>query len=233
MKFRAAFFATDPGGNVETNVFERREATGAQISAQLYNAIIGVTLLIGFAINYLMVKAIPVESIMAINPWVFFIGYFACCFAGVALFSKSDNPAVSFLGYLLVVAPFGLIINLVVSRYDSDIVLEAIQATGMITFVMMLLGAMYPGFFRSIARGLFIALICTIIVELVMIFIFGMHHAIIDWVVVLIFCGYIGYDWARANAIPKTVDNAIDSAASLYMDIIILFLRLVRILGRR
>jgi len=218
---------------METGVFERREYTGTQLSAHLYNAIIGITLLIGFGINYLMVMLIPVESIMAINPWVFFIGYFVCCIAGVTLFSKSDNPAVSFLGYLLVVAPFGLIINLVVARYDSDIVLDAIQATGMITFVMMILGSMYPGFFRSIARGLFIALICTIIVEMAMIFIFKTHHGIIDWIVVLIFCGYIGYDWARANAIPKTVDNAIDSAASLYMDIINLFLRLVRILGRR
>ena len=218
---------------METGVFDRREYTGTQLSAHLYNAIIGITLLIGFGINYIMVKTIPVESIMAINPWLFFIGYFVCCFAGIALFSKSDNPAVSFLGYLLVVTPFGLIINLVVSRYDSAIVLDAIQATGMITFVMMLLGSMYPGFFRSIARGLFIALICTIIVELAMVYIFNTHHGIIDWIVVLIFCGYIGYDWARANAIPKTVDNAIDSAASLYIDIINLFLRLVRIMGRR
>jgi len=218
---------------METGVFERREYVGTQLSAHLYNAIIGITLLIGFGINYLMVKLIPAESIMAINPWVFFIGYFVCCIAGVTLFSKSDNPAVSFLGYLLVVTPFGLIINLVVARYDSDVVLDAIQATGLITFVMMMLGTMYPGFFRSIARGLFIALICTIIVEMAMIFIFNTHHGIIDWIVVLIFCGYIGYDWARANAIPKTVDNAIDSAASLYMDIINLFLRLVRIMGRR
>ncbi|NIQ95206.1 MAG: hypothetical protein GWN87_14085 [Desulfuromonadales bacterium] len=218
---------------METGVFDRREYTGTQLSAHLYNAIIGITLLIGFGINYVMVKTIPVESIMAINPWLFFIGYFVCCFAGIALFNKSDNPAISFLGYLLVVAPFGLVINLVVARYDSAVVLDAIQATGLITFVMMLLGSMYPGFFRSIARGLFIALICTIVVELAMVFIFKTHHGIIDWIVVLIFCGYIGYDWARANAIPKTVDNAIDSAASLYIDIINLFLRLVRIMGRR
>ncbi|MBT7579493.1 MAG: hypothetical protein HN633_12065, partial [Candidatus Marinimicrobia bacterium] len=48
-----------------------------------------------------------------------------------------------------------------------------------------------------------------------------------------IFCGYIGYDWGRANQIPKTLDNAVDSAAALYMDIINLFLRVLRILGRR
>ena len=31
--------------------------------------------------------------------------------------------------------------------------------------------------------------------------------------------GYIGYEWARANSIPKTVDNAIDSAAALYIPV--------------
>ena len=65
------------------------------------------------------------------------------------------------------------------------------------------------------------------------IFVFGIHHGILDWIVVLIFCGYIGYDWSRANQIPKTIDNAIDSAAALYMDIINLFLRILRILGRK
>ena len=49
----------------------------------------------------------------------------------------------------------------------------------------------------------------------------------------MIFCGYIGVDWGRANRIPKTVDNAVDSAAALYMDIINLFLRLLRLTGRR
>ena len=218
---------------MQSNVFERTQTAGTEISAQLYNAIIGGTLLIGFAINYAMVKYIPVAAIASINPWIFFIGYFVCCFAGIALFTKSDSPPVSFLGYLLVVTPFGLIINLVVGRYSADVVGNAIQATGVITCIMMLLGTMYPAFFKSIARGLTIALLCTIVVELVMVFVFKTHHTLIDWAVVLIFCGYIGYDWARANSIPKTVDNAIDSAAALYMDIINLFLRLVRILGRK
>ncbi len=218
---------------MQSNVFDRTETTDTEISAHLYNAIIGATLLIGFAINYAMVKYIPAEAIASINPWVFFIGYFACCFAGIALFTKSDSPPVSFLGYLLVVTPFGLVINLVVGRYSADVVGNAIQATGVITCIMMLLGSMYPAFFKSIARGLFIALLCTIVVELVMVFVFNTHHTLIDWAVVLIFCGYIGYDWARANSIPRTVDNAIDSAAALYMDIINLFLRLVRILGSR
>jgi FtsH-binding integral membrane protein len=73
----------------------------------------------------------------------------------------------------------------------------------------------------------------VILWELFDIFVLGIHHGIIDWIVVVIFCGYVGVDWGRANQIPKTVDNAVDSAAALYMDIINLFLRIVRILGRR
>jgi len=218
---------------METSVFDRTTTNDKIISGATYNLVIGLTLLWGFAINWLMVNNIAVESISSINPIVFFIGYFASCFLGIYLFSKSDSPLVSFIGYNFVVVPFGLIINLVVSQYNPDIVLEAIRVTGMVTFVMMLLGSMYPAFFKKISGGLTIALLCVIVVELIEVFIFKTHHGILDWIVAIIFCGYIGYDWARANAIPKTYDNAIDSAASLYMDIINLFLRILRILGRK
>jgi FtsH-binding integral membrane protein len=164
---------------------------------------------------------------------VFFGGYFASCLLGVYLFSRSSHPGVSFIGYNLVVVPFGLVVNLVVSRYSPDLVLQAIRVTAMVTVAMMVLGTLFPAFFQRIASALSIALLLVIVAELVEIFVFGIHHEILDWIVVLIFCGYIGYDWGRANQIPKTVDNAIDSAAALYMDIINLFLRILRILGRK
>ncbi|TLU67147.1 hypothetical protein FE810_02355 [Thalassotalea litorea] len=218
---------------MEVSVFERTSTTDKIISPMTYNLVLGLTLLWGFWVNWMMVEYIPVESISGINPWIFFGGYFASCFFGIYLFNNSEKPIVSFIGYNFVVLPFGLIINLVVSGYNPEIVSEAIRTTGLVTFVMMLLGSMYPAFFQRIVGGLTIALICVIIVELIQIFIFNTHHGIIDWIVVAIFCGYIGYDWARANAIPKTYDNAIDSAAALYIDIINLFLRILRILGRR
>ena len=60
----------------------------------------------------------------------------------------------------------------------------------------------------------------------------GADLAIIDYLVILIFCGYIGFDWARANQGEKTVDKAVDAAAYLYVDIANLFLRIMRILAR-
>lgn len=217
----------------ENSVFDRRTTDDTLIGAGLYNLVIGLTLLWGFAVNYIMVSHIDPEAIASVNPWIFFIGYFASCFFGIYLFQSSSNPLVSFIGYNFVVVPFGLIINMVVSQYDPELVTEAIRITGLVTIAMMCLGTMFPAFFQKIAGVLTIALLLVIVVELIEIFIFKTHHGILDWIVVLIFCGYIGYDWGRANQIPKTVDNAVDSAAALYMDIINLFLRILRILGRK
>lgn len=219
---------------MEHSVFERQvQLTDRTISPAVYNLVIGLTLLWGFAVNWWMVDAISVEWVRSINIWVFFGGYFASCMLGVYLFSSSSNPLVSFVGYNLVVVPFGLIINLVVSRYDANLVQQAIRLTALVTVGMMALGTLFPAFFQRIASALTIALLLVIVVELVEVLVFGIRHGILDWIVVLIFCGYIGYDWGRANQIPKTLDNAIDSAAALYMDIINLFLRILRILGRK
>ncbi len=217
------------------NVFDRTKLdSGATvISDSTYNLIMGLVLCWGFFINWLIVKNISYRALASIHPLVFFIGYFASCLLGIYLFTKFDAPIVSFIGYNLVVIPFGAVINLVVHNYDPSLVVQAMKITGIVTGTMMILGTLFPAFFKRIAATLTISLLLVIVWELFDIFILKIHHGIIDWIVVFIFCGYVGYDWGRANQIPKTVDNAVDSAAALYMDIINLFLRILRILGRK
>lgn len=220
---------------MENSVFSRTEydSSGRPIPNGVYNLVIGLVLCWGFLVNWLMVKHIPYEALASTSPLVFFIAYFASCFFGVFLFTKSQTPLISFVGYNFVVVPFGTIINLVVYHYDPSLILDAMRVTGMVTAVMMILGSLFPAFFFRIAGALTVSLLVVIVVEVFEIFVLGIHHGILDWVVVVIFCGYVGFDWARANKIPKTLDNAVDSAASLYMDIINLFLRILSIMGRR
>ena len=216
-----------------SKVFARREANADKISANYFNFIIGMTLCWGFLMNWQMVQSIPPEAILAIGFWPFTIAYLVCCIAGIFLFNTSDKPWVSFIGYNLVVVPFGCVINIVVAPYDPELVLTAVETTGIITLAMMLLGSAYPAFFFSIQRALVVTLLLVIVFELFTLFFMGADFYFIDWVVAIIFCGYIGLDWARAQQVPKTVDNAIDCAAALYMDNINLFLRILRIMGRR
>lgn len=217
------------------DVFSRTEdtTTDERISLGVYNLIIGAALCWGFLLNWMIVTSIPYESVASIHPLVFFLGYFVLALSGVAMFNRSTNPLISFVGYNLVIIPFGFVLNMIIHQYDPSVVRDAIRVTGLVTFVMMVSGSLFPAFFQRIHRALGLALLVVIVVELIEIFIFRIHHGMIDWIVAVIFCGYIGYDWSRANRIPKTVDNAIDSAAALYIDIINLFVRILRILGRR
>ena len=219
---------------MDTPVFARRtDLMDRTVSASLYNLVIGLTLCWGLLINWWMVTSIPVGAIRDIHPLLFIGGYLLSGLAGIYLFHRSNRPWVSFVGYNLVVVPFGLVVNLAVSRYDASLVTDAIRVTAFATLVMLTLGTLFPRVFARIPGALTVALLAVLVVELVEILVFNIRHAMIDWLVVLIFCGYIGYDWGRANQIPKTIDNAIDSAAALYMDIINLFLRILRILGRK
>jgi len=184
-------------------------------------------------VNWFLVQYINHLWLLNIHPLVFFIGYFASCFFGIYLFNSSKEPVISFIGYNFVVVPFGLVINIVVSRYNPNLVLQAIELTTAVTIMMMVIGSIAPKFFEKIHTTLTITLLCVLVVELFQIFVLKMHSDWIDWVVAVIFCGYIGYDWERANRIPKSVDNAINSAAAIYMDIINLFVRILRIIGKK
>ncbi|MHC2148653.1 Bax inhibitor-1 family protein [Pseudomonas sp. 210_17 TE3656] len=217
---------------LENQTFNR-VGTNHQISANAYNLILGAVLLWGFAVNWYLVTIVPADVIKAIPMLLFLAGYMITTLTGVAIIFKSEKPLYSFLGYNLIVVPIGLLLVIVLPDYSHQNIIKAVQTTALLTVGMMLLGSAFPGFFKRIEASLFIALVVTIVVELGQAWLFGTHLAAMDWIVAAIFCGYIGVDWGRANQIERSVDNAIDSAASLYLDIINLFLRILRIMSRK
>lgn len=200
------------------------------LSAQQYNSIIGFALLWGFALNILIIHFFS-DFFMRMNPILLIVLYFILALGGTAIASFSRNPVMSFIGYNLVVIPVGAVLSVCLSGYDPQIIVRAIIATGIVVIVMTVASMIYPQVFLSLGRVLFIALALAIIAEIILLLL-GLNPGWMDWLVVLIFCGYIGYDWARANAITKTADNAIDSVIHLYLDIINIFLRLLAIFGR-
>ena len=207
------------------------------ISSEMYNLVIGGVLLYGFIINAIMTAVFgdSIVSFVLTNPIAFYIGYFILAIAGTFMVRKSDNPVVSFIGYNLMVVPIGMVIAVSVTLYSAIgynmVVAAAFGITAAVTLVMMIISSIYPNFFLSMGRTLGITLLITVVVEAIML-IAGASLGIIDYVVVAIFCLYVGYDWAKANAFEKTVDNAIDSASELYLDIVNLFLRIMKILAR-
>ena len=211
---------------------ERMEATdGLQVSDRVYNATIGLVVLFGLALNFLMYRVFG-RAILQWNYIAVLVAYFAGAFGGMFIVYKSQNPAVSMLGFTLLAAAMGLLLTFALGLYDESTIVTALSITGIVTAAMMVLGTIYPNFFLSIGRALGFSLLGCIAVELIGGLIMHREMQWLDWVVALVFCGYIGFDWARAQRYPKTLDNAIDSAADIYVDVVNLFLRILEIAAR-
>jgi FtsH-binding integral membrane protein len=207
-----------------------------RLSARSYNLVLTGLLAYGLLLNAVIVYyfAYPLmNALQGVSPWVLLLGYLVPTLLGIFMAAKSSNPMVSFIGYNLVVLPIGIMLALIIPGVPADIVVKAMALTGMVTVTMTLLSLIAPQVFMGLGRTLLIALVVGIIAELVATFLLGYRGQLFDWFFVLLFSGYIGYDVAKSQAYPKTLDNAVDSALDIYLDVINLFIRLLRILGSR
>ena len=93
---------------------------------------------------------------------------------------------------------------------------------------MIILGIIYPKFFQKIYGILFIATIGILLAEAIAI-ICNIDNVLISWVSAIIYSLYIGYDIGMSQKYKKTIDNAINGAIDLYLDIYIIFLDILEI----
>ena len=205
---------------------------GTKVTERSYNLTIGLTLLWGVLINVVM-SVFFTYQILSLNYLLVLVLYFVGTIGCSILVHKSDNPAVSFAGFTGMAVSMGLLLTFYVTAFTAHSVSYAFIATALVTVIMVILSMLYPAFFQNLGRTLFISLLACIIIQVAGAFLFRLPMSIIDYAVALIFCGYIGLDWCRAQQYPKTLDNAIDCAADIYLDVVNLFIRILAITGKR
>ncbi len=206
----------------------------ALIGDRAYNAIMLGVLLWGLLVNYLLCLYVG-DALRAVNPLVFLLGYMICAFVGIRIAARSQKPLISFLGYNLVVVPFGLVISVMVEAYGgihSTVVRDAFVYTMLITGGMGAIVMIVPAFFEKLGGALLGCLAGLVICELVLL-LFRVQQSVTDWVAAGLFSLYIGYDIYRSQQFAKTLDNAVDCALDIYLDVANLFIRLIEILGRK
>lgn len=154
----------------------------------------------------------------------------------IALFSKDWK--VSLLGFGMIVTGLGAILGPAVALYDKGSILAAVIATGGVTFVMSCTGMMYRkslehwgGYLFGALIAILFALIAQSILSAMGAPMGGLLWKVISIGAVIVFSLYIMYDWNRALRLPHTLDNAVDVAVAIYLDIINLFIWLLRIFG--
>ena len=224
-------------GNTKT-IFEERNFVPegeTELSERAFNLVIGGMLMWGFLLNYLTVALFGpqvISMVAGMNPFVFLIGYFVLVLVGNALVVKG-GAGLSFIGYTLIAAPIGIVICMSLQGVPVGAVKSAVLITAIVTLSFMIAATLFPGFFLRLGRVLLFSLLFSLVGGLLSLLLFrGAGYMLYSWISAGIFSLYIGYDWARANTCARTVDNAIDLSASLYLDIVNLFLRILEIMNR-
>ena len=219
--------------------FEAGSAGGKLLAARTYNLVVSGLIFLGFLVmgaeTYLTGTRDFMFMMASGSGFGIMFGSLIGSIVGIVLMSVAagkQSVGLSLAGFALFVCTFGLISSLALVTYDLPTINTAFAATAAITFVFGALGVTFPQFFRKaygVGMGILFA---VVLVELVLMFA-GVSQTITDWIVVVVFAGFIGYDTYMATQVPPTLSNAVLAASNLYVDIINVFLRILDIIGRR
>ncbi len=163
---------------------------------------------------------------------------FICSIAGITIFSASEKPLVSLFGVSILSFFMGLSIGPIIAYYNAQTVMYALALTVFVTIGMVILGVLLPNLIAKMTGVLFVGLLVLLVGYFAasLFALFGIVSTTVftalDWLGLAIFSLYIWWDWARAMKLPKTVDNAIDASGALIVDIVNLFLTMLRIVAR-
>lgn len=234
----------------DNSVWDRRGEDS--MSKNLFMLCYGVFTLLGLGVTAFsalltqgwMQYSEQAEQFVYVGPiplWPLIIGVLVSGFAGVFIALSSDIPLVSFVGYMMIAAPFGLIMGPTVAMYTSASVAKVVFVTVLLTAVLTVIGACIPESLSSFGGWLFAALTFVLLAQFGIPLMgwlipgFPLEGALnlLDWFAAALFSVYIVYDVNQALRVPATLDNAIDCALALYLDIINLFIRLLQIMGSK
>lgn len=160
-----------------------------------------------------------------------FVGSLALMFGAMAM----KDSVIGLLCYFGFVSLMGYITGPTITHYmelpnGSTIVMQALGATTITTVGLSLYAFMSGRSFNQLGGFLFVGLLAVIIAGLVNIFIgSSMLDAVIAGVSAFVFCGYILFDTGRI--LNGEIDSPIEGAISMFLNVLNLFLSLLRIFG--
>lgn len=211
----------------------------ATISRRAYNLLTFGMVTISFLITWGMYQFVESGALFrtfsAINPVVLLIVYLVGSFGGIIIMSvgkKNQSVPASLIGYALFTLTFGGTLALALTHYDIGTISYAFGITACVSGIFLVAGVTFPEVFSKIGRMLVIALLAVIVVEFVAVIFFHADQTIFDYLVIAIFCGFLGYDAYCMSMDVPTVPNAIFYASDIYIDIVNILIRVLQILDR-
>lgn len=162
--------------------------------------------------------------------WILFIGWMGLTFAVHAV---KDRPGINVGAVLIHAAISGLIISPLLQRYELESVLMAVVITGVASVGLGLFAVTTRYDFSGLGGYLFGGLILLIIASLLS-FVLPIPNQLITIGGTVLFGLLLIFDVQRVRAQQnRTQGNAVVAALSIYLDILNLFLFILRLTGTR
>lgn len=218
--------------------FDAGADRSARLSRRTYNLLMGGLVALGFVV-------IGACALMTASPaflLAVYENYLAVCLVslaasigGIAVLHagmRREGFGMALAGYALVVCSMGFTTGLILPYYDLPSIANAFVGTALIAALFTLLGATYPQVFAQM-RGVAVAALLSLLLVSIVGSIAGWAMGWLDYAVVLVFCGFIGWDTYRAQQCEPTVKMAIFNAVEIWLDLLNVFIRILSILGNR
>lgn len=199
------------------------------VSDNFYNMVIGFNILWGIILMAYITVSFH-SAIAALPVILIIVLYFAGSIGSMIIIQRNDSLLISFLAYNGLIVSMSLIIAPYIMQFKLLSVINVLLATLIIMVVMMILSTVYPKLFLGLGKTLFTVLLLSVFAQIILI-VMGISTTFLSYVLVVIFSLYVVYDWAKAQEYPKTLNNAVDSAADIFIDIVNLFIQLLGIFG--
>lgn len=224
---------------LKSEVWDRTDDTG-NLSKATYSSLLGLFVAAGIAVCAAF-SLISRNWVIA-NGWVvlgFCLAVLASAITGIIVANKSDSPAISGIGYLLVAGPFGLLLGPVVAQYTTTSVLRVLLLTVLLAGILGIIGAVTPKDLSSWANYLLGGLVLLFVgfVGVPFLGAFGVPiggaMTAMDWIGIVLFGAFVIFEMNRAMRIAYTVDNAVDAALAVFLDMLNIFIRMLSLFGIR
>ena len=218
-----------------------REINAPLISRRAYNALCFGLVTVSFLVmwgSYLFSQSYTFYRFLFAHSGMvsgILIGSFVLTIVSIIAMSvgkSRQSLPISIVGYAVFSLTFGFTTSLALQSYSLGSITYAFGITACLSGIFLILGVMYPDFFARIGRLLVVSLMAVIVLELLATLIFHADQTIFDYIVVALFCGFLGFDSYQLAIDNPTVPNAIWHATDIYLDIVNILLRVLSIMDR-
>ena len=187
-----------------------------RLTSEKYAIYKGAVMIIGL-LSMIVFSAKTINYLSKINIFIVLAAYLIIAYFGVRISRYSSDVRYSLTGFVLVIMPLGVVLNLLLKKISQGLVQHVVLIAIITTIVMTVVAYKRQKIFKSEGEELFIPLVALFILELVGSLFWFKSTQIVDSIVAIIFSMYLIGNWKRSLKYELTIQAVIDSCVEIYV----------------